>query len=75
MHIDLDEDNARRYSKASFDAKISANQIINAILRSIEEVSIDEIIKIKLKKDSVDEQKTGRPRLMRKESSWKVRLF
>ena len=75
MHIDLDEDNAERYSKASQGSNVSARRIINAILRTVKEVNIQEIIEVNLKKEPGEEQKPGRPKVIRKESSWRVRVF
>ena len=74
MHVDLDPDNAERYNNASQRSNRSVRKIVNAILRSVEEVDINEVVDIKLKQDIELPRKRTKPLIIRRSKSWNIRI-
>lgn len=74
MHVDLDPDNAVRYNNASQRSNRSVRKIVNAILRSVEEADITEVVEIKLKQDIELPRKRIKPLLIRRSKSWNIQI-
>jgi plasmid stability protein len=74
MHVDLDPDNAVRYNNASQRSNRSVRKIVNAILRSVEEADITEVVEIKLKQDIELPRKRIKPLIIRHSKSWNIQI-